>query len=102
MKLVGYCGRKLGADSNRGMTERANQLSLAVVVLLHIGAVCIFFPPWESLRQEPLYAIDYPVHTHRVYMYRQAFLESGLPWGYDPAVSAGSVMDPSSDVGAKP
>jgi hypothetical protein len=100
-ELVEYCGRKLGLYSQYAMSERANRLSLAVVLLLHIGATCLFFPPWEALRQEPLYTVDYPVHTHRVYVYRQAFLESGLPWGYDPAVSAGTVMNPGYDLGAK-
>ena len=53
------------------------------------------------MRSEPLFFTDHPVHTHRVYMYREALGESGLPWGYDPAVGAGTVMPPSQDVGAK-
>jgi hypothetical protein len=86
----------------RGISERANGLWLGLVLLLHIAAACVFFPPWEAIRSEPLYAVDYPVHTHRVHVYRQAFLESGVPWGYDPAVSAGTVMNPHNDIGAKP
>jgi hypothetical protein len=101
MTLMGYLGRKAAVHSHFPLSEQASRLSLAVVLLLHIGATCHFFPPWEALRQEPLYAVDYPVHTHRVYVYREAFLESGLPWGYDPAVSAGSVMNPGFDLGAK-
>jgi hypothetical protein len=101
MELMRDCGRMAGMYAGHVMTERANRLSLVVVLLLHVGATCLFFPPWEALRQEPLYAVDYPVHTHRVYVYRQAFLESGLPWGYDPAVSAGTVMNPGYDLGAK-
>jgi hypothetical protein len=35
-------------------------------------------------------------------MYRQGLQESGLPWGCDPAVSGGIVMDPTNDLGSKP
>jgi hypothetical protein len=87
---------------SRGISERANGFWLGTVLLMHVLAACFFFPPWEAVRSEPLYAVDYPVHTHRVHVYRQAFLETGLPWGYDPAVSAGSVMNPHNDIGAKP
>jgi hypothetical protein len=87
---------------SRGISERANGFWLGTVLLMHVLAACFFFPPWEAVRSEPLYAVDYPVHTHRVHVYRQAFIESGLPWGYDPAVSAGSVMNPHNDIGAKP
>ena len=87
---------------SRGIRERASGFWLGLVLLMHIVAACFFFPPWEAVRSEPLYTVDYPVHTHRVYMYRQGFLESGVPWGYDPAVSAGSVMNPHNDLGAKP
>jgi hypothetical protein len=86
----------------RGISERANGFWLGTVLLMHVLAACFFFPPWEAVRSEPLYAVDYPVHTHRVYVYREAFFESGLPWGYDPAVSAGTVMNPHNDIGAKP
>jgi hypothetical protein len=87
---------------SRGISERAHGFWLGTVLLMHVLAACFFFPPWEAVRSEPLYAVDYPVHTHRVHVYRHAFLESGLPWGYDPAVSAGSVMNPHNDIGAKP
>jgi hypothetical protein len=87
---------------SRRISERANGFWLATVLFMHIAAACFFFPPWEAVRPEPLYAVEYPVHTHRVHVYRQAFFESGLPWGYDPAVSAGTVMNPHNDIGAKP
>jgi hypothetical protein len=65
-------------------------------------AACFFFPPWEAIRSEPLLTIDHPVHTHRVHVFRQALIESGWPWGYDPRVAAGMVMDPHDGLGAKP
>lgn len=80
-------------------TER---LAIAVVLVLHIIATCILLPPWEALHQEPLLYADHPVHTHRVYMYRQGLFQSSFPWGLDPAVSAGVVMDPTQDLGAHP
>lgn len=81
--------------------EKTDRFALVFVFLLHVVATCILLPPWEVLRREPLRTVDYPVHTHRVHMYRQGLLESGLPWGYDPAVSAGTVTSPLSDIGAK-
>ena len=74
---------------------------IVVILLLHVGATFIFLPPWEAFKNEPLYFMDHAVHTHRVHMYRQGWLESGLPWGYDPAISAGTYVDPFQDVGAK-
>ena len=75
---------------------------LVSIFLIHATATCSFFPPREILRVKPLYHKDHSVHTHRVHLYRQALLESGLPWGYDPFVAAGMVMRPSGDAGAKP
>jgi hypothetical protein len=58
--------------------------------------------PLAALSPEPIYSADYPVHAHRVHVYREALAESGMPWGYDPAVGAGVVMRPTTDAGAKP
>ena len=77
-------------------------LVLVFVFLIHVLATFLFFPPLQIFKAEPLRYSDHPVHTHRVFMYRQGLLESGLPWGYDPAVAAGFVMRPSGDAGAKP
>ena len=78
------------------------RLALALVLILHVGATCILLPPWEALRPEPLRFRDHGIHTHRVHVYRQGLLQSGLPWGYDPTLSAGVVVDPAQDIGAKP
>jgi hypothetical protein len=80
----------------------AERLVLTIVLLLHLGATCILLPPWEVLRREPLRYMDQAIHTHRIYMYRQGFLQSGWPWGYDPAVGAGAMVHPFQDIGAKP
>ena len=80
----------------------AERLALAFVLSLHVVATFILLPPQEILRTDPLRYADHPVHTHRVYMYRQALVESGFSWGYDPAVSAGVVTDPSDHAGAMP
>jgi hypothetical protein len=87
---------------NRWSQRDIDRFSLAFVLILHIVATCIFFPPSQVLDPEPLYKSDYPVHTHRVHIYRSGLRESKLPWGYDPAVSGGRVMSPMDDVGAKP
>jgi hypothetical protein len=99
--MMACWGLERATDSNHRITERVNRIALAIILFLHIAATCTFFPPWEALRAEPLYIVDYPVHTHRVYIYREALLESGLPWGYNPAVSAGTVVKPGFDLGAK-
>ncbi len=80
----------------------ADRLVIALLLLVHVVATLIFLPPGEVLRDTPLHAVDYPVHTHRVHLYREALRESGVPWGYDPALSAGMTMNPGQDVGAKP
>ena len=87
---------------NSVLKSGANRLAIAVLLLLHMGATCVFLPPWEVLQREPLHYSDHPIMTHRVHLYRQGLQESGLPWGYDPAVSAGAFMSPGQDLGAKP
>lgn len=77
-------------------------LVMGLLFLIHIGATCYFFPPTEVFRSTPLQTVDYPVHTHRVHVYQEALHESGVPWGYDPHVSVGTVMSPVQDVGGKP
>ena len=37
-----------------------------------------------------------------MHVYREALALQGLPWGYDPAVGAGLVTSPATDVGGKP
>ena len=82
--------------------ESLDRVAWALLLTLHVVAACVFFPPPEAFRAEPLRFVDYPVHTHRVFVYHQALFESGLPWGYDPAVGAGFAEGPQSDLGAKP
>ena len=83
-------------------TKDRGWLWLLTLVVLHVIATCRFLPPTELLVEQPLLQVDYPVHTHRVAMYRQGLREGGLPWGYDPAVGAGLVVSPYRDIGAKP
>ena len=78
------------------------QFALALVFLLHLIALFLFFPPSELLHSEPVLNVDYSVHTYRVHVYREALHTSGTPWGYDPDISAGATMDPAHDAGAKP
>ena len=84
------------------VTAAWERTALAVLLALHVAATCTLLPPSEILRDRPLYVMDQPVNTHRVYLYRTALYGSGVPWGYDPAVSAGVVMDPYQDIGTKP
>ena len=85
-----------------GSSQRLDRVAWALLLAAHVVAACVLFPPQEVVRAEPLRFVDYPVHTHRVFVYREALLESGLPWGYDPAVGAGFVESPHSDLGTKP
>ena len=100
MNAAGYAHSETSTRINHQPATNTDWLALAFVLVLHVLATCIFLPPWEVLRREPLFFKDYPVHTHRVHMYRQGLLEGGLPWGYDPAVSAGTVIHPTWDIGA--
>ncbi|RMH04078.1 MAG: hypothetical protein D6704_11735 [Nitrospirae bacterium] len=76
--------------------------AIGLLLLIHVGIVCLVFPPWKVFLVEPLLVRDHTVHTHRIQMYREAFAASGWPWGYDPRVAAGLFVDPKNDVGAKP
>jgi len=84
------------------ISEKTDILPLILVLCLHLVAAYIFFPPREALRSEPLLFVDHPVHTHRVHVFRQALFEDWWPWGYDPRVAAGMVMDPHDGLGCKP
>jgi len=94
-------GRVLQIDQ-RITAQLVEKLTLFLLLLLHIFATCTLLPPWEVLRSEPLLYVDHPIHTERTHIYREALYQSGLPWGYDPAISAGLVITPKQDVGAKP
>ncbi len=83
-------------------TRDSEWIWLVALLGLHLLATCWFLPPTELIGQEPLFHIDYPVHTHRAAVYESGLMEGGLPWGYDPAVGAGMVVSPYRDIGAKP
>ena len=82
--------------------KSVDRLALVIVLMLHLAATCKLLPPSQVFRPEPLQLVDHPVHTYRVHMYREGLRESRLPWGYDPKISAGAVMNPGQDLGAKP
>ena len=92
-----------GSDpESPGPPTRGQRVTLVLLLLAHLAACFALLPPWEVFDPEPLTYVDHPVHTHRVYLYREALFESGLPWGCDPEVSGGSFDTPDSDLGAKP
>lgn len=84
------------------MENRAHVLPLAIVLALHLGLCFVMLPPQEIIRPEPILWADYAVHTHRVYVYREALAEGAWPWGYDPAVAAGMAISANEGIGAKP
>lgn len=75
---------------------------MAIVLALHLGLCFVMLPPQEIFRPEPILWADYAVHTHRVYVYREALAEGAWPWGYDPAVAAGMAISADEGIGAKP
>ena len=81
---------------------RTTLWAFVLLVLFHLSSAYSLLPPSEWLKNEPLLFSDHPIHTYRVYLYRAQVYRGGLPWGYDPMVSAGSVTQPAQDVGAKP
>jgi hypothetical protein len=104
-RYYGLC-RPIGLGSEYGeggamarYYSRHGRLALLTVLLLHMAATCYVIPPAVILRDTSLPSYDYPIHTHRVYLYREALWQSGLPWGYDPHLSAGVVVDPAQDPG---
>lgn len=75
---------------------------IAALLLGHTLVACWFLPPAWFLDRHVFVGHDYPVHSHRVYVYREALWRSGLPWGCDPILCAGRVIHPAQDVGARP
>jgi hypothetical protein len=82
--------------------QRWGNLVTLLLLVLHVIAVCRLLPPAELFRQDPIAAADHPMHAYDLSVYREALRESGLPWGYDPVVSAGKVLRPVQDAGGKP
>lgn len=66
-----------GARGLIGSGERRERVAWALLLALHVVAACLFFPPQEVFRATPLRFVDYPVHTHRVFVYREALFDSG-------------------------
>jgi hypothetical protein len=84
-----------------GLLPGPGRSALLLLAMLHLGAVWMFFPATQVFDTMPLFTRDFPVHTHRVFMYRQGLESAGIPWGYDPATAAGSLLAPNRDLGAK-
>ena len=76
--------------------------TLAAMILGNVLITFHFLSPTYFLDEHVVVANDYPVHAHRVHVYRQALWQDGLPWGCDPALCAGRVIHPCQDVGARP
>jgi len=91
--------KKVGVVAAVLPSEHNGRLAVLTVLLLHVVATCYVLPPTAILRDDSLPGYDYPVHTHRVYMYQLALRERGLPWGYDSYLSAGFAIDPAQDTG---
>lgn len=90
------------AESRAASTPYATQLTMGLILLVHVVATFLFLPPSELLRDGPLLVVDHSLHSHRIHVYRESLYAGGLPWGYDPQVEAGFAVDPRHDVGAKP
>ena len=90
-------------ESDQRPSSRYGRLLLLTALLAgHLYSVFTLLP-WAMLASnEPLLGADHPAHAYRVEMYRSAVSHGGFPWGYDPALAAGTVHRPSTDAGAKP
>ncbi len=73
-----------------------------ILILFHGWACFRLLPPGELIKEAPLFAADHPAHAHRVETFRQGVFARGVPWGYDPGVSAGMWRHPAGDAGARP
>ena len=73
-----------------------------VLLVLHLGATLLFFPPSELLSDKPIMGADHPFHAYDAHLYREALRSGDWPWGYDPALSAGKVLRPNQDSGGRP
>lgn len=75
---------------------------IGLLLVGHAVVACLFAPPAWLFDSHVYVGHDYPVHAHRVEVYRTALWSSGLPWGTDPKLCGGRFIHPSQDVGAKP
>lgn len=69
-----------------------------VVVAANIVAAVGFLKPFDVERLGMPTAIDFPMHVHRVDVYREALRRDGLPWGIDPRVGTGFMLNPAQDI----
>jgi hypothetical protein len=83
-------------------SPRAATVALALLVCTHIFCTFVLIPPRELINTDPIPSVDHPFHAYDLMVYRAALSESGVPWGYDPAVGAGKVLRPSQDAGGRP
>lgn len=86
------------ADADAGWTKWGIGLLLAVQML----ATCVVLPPQTVLDAPFLATVDFPTHTHRAYVYREALRDKSGSWGYHPAVDAGIMLHPTQEVGSAP
>ncbi len=91
-----------GVTTKSAQIIRTSTFVGLVALAVHLAACLILLPPAMLLQREPLLSGDFPIHSYRVHMYRSALAASGLPWGCNPALSAGVVTSPVEDIGAKP
>ena len=90
------------ASPSNSTARPGHRFALGLLILLHLIATFLFMPPGELLKTKPIVLADHPFHAYDVHLYRQALWTSGLPWGCDPALSAGKVLSPSQDAGGRP
>jgi len=93
----------LGAGRLFGIQRRWGTKTLvsALLLILHLAAVCRMLPPERLFSLRPVLAADFPVHIYHADFYRRALQSGSLPWGYDPAVAAGKTMLPTQDAGGR-
>ena len=77
-------------------------LAFLCVFSFHLSSLFLLLPFTEVFKDEPILFSDHAVHAHRIHYYRSLVYRGELPWGVDPEVSAGTLLRPSHDVGAKP
>jgi hypothetical protein len=73
-----------------GFFAKRAGLCLTFLTILHTSLILIFFFPLsEVVRNEPIYADDYPPHQAFVINFYRYVTDFGHSWGYDPYLMAG-------------
>ena len=84
-------------ESRRALV-RLEHCACGLLLVSHLVVSTIYMRPATVHEMQIPTARDYPMHVHRVAVFREALFSDGLPWGIDPRSGAGFILNPGQDI----